>query len=88
MEGMAKILGRLGFLLYKDDWRTDSLGPKRGHEIDRWLTDRAGIDNYLIIDDLPRDHFLDSQHAHLMTTLNEAGFKDEHFKPSLDILMS
>lgn len=48
------------------DWKTDELGPIRGNEIDRWLQDHPGTDNYLILDD--NNDMLESQKYHFIQT--------------------
>lgn len=83
---MEQILGRLGYFLHPHDWRTDAKGPRRGNEIDRWLANHLGIDEYLIIDDNNPREFTEHQQKYLITTETYDGFQSQHLEKSLKII--
>lgn len=74
-------LGVLKYYLFSGidalEWRTDADGPSRGHQIRRWLCDRADIESYIIIDDSPKD--LEHSSNKLVKVKNEAGFRAPQF---------
>lgn len=59
------------------DTTPDVLSMQRGDEIEEWLLEQKGRYNYVIIDDLPAQHFSENQQCHFFNVDDENGLDED-----------
>ena len=61
------------------------IARKRGDEISHWIS-QNDVENYTILDDLPKDQFNEDQLKHLVNTDYDEGFTSAKYQEALSIL--